>query len=140
MINTGYAQHMILYVLLNNKKVKIIVDSGATENYISREYVLRNKTPIRDKKNPYRLTLADGSPVRKERGQIKTETTPLLLRIEEHYEEIVLDVLGIKYDVILGKAWLSHHNPTINWKTHVLEFQDCDCAETQESVYFIKAV
>ena len=83
--------------------MKITVDLRASGNYISREYILRNKTSIRDKKYVYQLRLADESSIQKRQRQIKTETVLLFLKIEEYHEEIVLNVLNIKYNIILRK-------------------------------------
>ena len=47
-----------------------------------------------------------------------------LIRVGPYQEEVDLDVIEIqKYDVILGRPWLDHLNPEINWKEKTLKFQ-----------------
>jgi hypothetical protein len=47
------------------------------------------------------------------------------LTIGQHEEKISLDIVNIKYDVVLGMAWLQQHNPVIDWKARILKFPAC---------------
>ena len=69
--------------------------------------------------------MADGSPVEHDDGWIRKELQNVTLTIEEHQEIITLDIVNIKYDIILGMAWLQQHNPVIDWKTRILKFPAC---------------
>ena len=46
-------KYIILYLLYNDKKTKVILDFKTNENYISRNYVFRIKILIRNKKYSY---------------------------------------------------------------------------------------
>ena len=107
-------RYIILYLLLNNNKIKTILDLETNENFILRSYIFRTRTSTRDKQYPYQLILADRSSIKKGQNKIRIETEPLSLKIEDHYEEIVLNLMNIKHDIILEKPWLSQYNPIIN--------------------------
>lgn len=59
---------------------------------------------------------------------MERETIPLPLALQQHHEEITLDVTDMaSHDVVLGIPWLRKHNPVINWRRGVLKFTECDC-------------
>ena len=65
--------------------------------------------------------MIDGSTVSS--GAVTEVTGPLLLKIGEHSEWVVLNVIrSPSYSVILGVPWLRRHNPTINWKDKTVKF------------------
>jgi hypothetical protein len=70
----------------------------------------------KEKKDLYLLTIADGTPVNHGTGWIRQELRDVELDIAGHLEKITLDITIIKYDVILGIAWLQKHNLVIDWK------------------------
>ena len=39
---------------------------------------------------------------------------------------ISLDITNLKYNIILGIAWLFTHNPIMDWRTRVLKFPQCN--------------
>jgi len=46
-------------------------------------------------------------------------------------ENINFDVTPLgEYDIVLGIPWLQYHNPTIDWKTGNLQFNQCQCSQT----------
>ena len=90
-----------------------MMNSGAIGNYISPECVKRHQIETCNKSKPYQLALADGSAAG-QTGRIGEETIPTFLEIGKHMETIVLDIVDIKYDIILGIPWLEHHDPMIN--------------------------
>lgn len=102
-----------------------MIDSGANRNYAS---VLLEKTLsslVKVKDEPYQLETADGSPMGNDNGWIRKEMRQVPFTIGQHHETITLDMVSIKYDVVLGMEWLHEHNPTIHWKTRTLEFPNC---------------
>ena len=131
---------MILPARLADKETKIMVDSGAIGNYISSGCVKRHQIETCNKSKPYQLALADGSAAG-QTGRIGEETMPTFLKIGKHMETIVLDIVNIKYDIILGIPWLEHHDPMINWKARTLAFNHCECdRHTNGDVPFTKAI
>ena len=88
-----------------------IIDLGATGNFMSRRFVNENRIATYEKNNGYELIAVDGSRL----PDIDSETIPLLLAIQRHYEEITLDVLNTaSHDIVLGMPWLENHNLVID--------------------------
>jgi hypothetical protein len=51
---------------------------------------------------------------------------PVVLKGSQGWKEAIsLDVSHIGYDVILGKPWLTKHNPDIDWRTNTVRIGDC---------------
>jgi len=104
--------------LINGKSAWILFDSGASRNFINEKFVetghLTTKTTT-----PITVELADG---RKQKAdQIVTMST---LQLDEYKTtDITAQVIPLKrYDVILGKNWLYHANPLIDWRKNRLTF------------------
>ncbi|SLM35926.1 gag-pol polyprotein [Lasallia pustulata] len=76
--------------------------------------------------------MADGSPVEHDNGWIRKEIRDITLKIGDHTEQITLDLVNIRYDVILGMDWLQRHDPVTHWKTRILEFPNCSHGTTKE--------
>jgi len=98
---------------LADKETKIIIDSEAIGNYISSRCVKRHQIETCNKSKLYQLALADDSAAG-QTGRIGKETIPIFLEIGKHMETIVLNIVDIKYDIILSIPWLEHHDLTIN--------------------------
>ena len=74
-------------------------------------------------------------------GRIGEETIPTFLKIGKHMKTIMLDIVDIKYDIILSIPWLEHHDPMINWKARTLAFDHCEYnRHTNRDILFIKAI
>jgi transposase InsO family protein len=59
---------------------------------------------------------------------VTKETVPLQLVTQSHHEDIIFDVVEMaNHHIVLGMPWLRQHNPTIDWKSRVLRFKECDC-------------
>ena len=58
--------------------------------------------------------------------RITHKVRQVTLSIQEHKEKIDLDVFGLAtHDIILGLPWLREHNPRIDWKSKVFQFECC---------------
>ncbi|HEY9845636.1 MAG TPA: retropepsin-like aspartic protease/reverse transcriptase, partial [Candidatus Caenarcaniphilales bacterium] len=108
---------------INGHGVQAIIDSGAAMNAISTKFQKQMRIPCRKKRKPYGLTVVNGSPL-PGTGRVTQETRPLEMTIQQHHEEIILDVLDMaSHDVVIGLPWLKRWNPRINWVTHRIEFE-----------------
>ena len=102
---------------LSGHTCSYFVDSGSTGDFVSTQFVLRNKLGRQCTSLPAPLTvsLADG----------KVYTTSTVLKAARLGGEnpvlqgsLDLAVLSLEgYDVILGMPWLKETNPDINWET-----------------------
>src|ERR1043165_2396783 len=98
---------------------KILLDSGASRNFIDIKFIEQNNVTTTNTK-PIIVELADGR---------KTETKQIVnikkLELGTYYTSgIQAQVITLqRYDAILGKPWLYHANPTIDWRTNTLTFR-----------------
>jgi len=57
----GLYQQLIVNGKINGRKTRIMIDSGATGNFISNTFVTKNHIPYQAKEKPYKLTMTDKS-------------------------------------------------------------------------------
>jgi hypothetical protein len=106
--------------------IRALIDSGATGNFVSREFVYRHDIFLDEILDPIPVTNADGSA---NQGGPITHNVSLWIESPDDppfrlcltFE--VTDV-GTKYDVILGYPWLKLCNPEIDWKTGHVSLSD----------------
>ena len=137
--------HIVLTADVEGKPVRVMVDSGASASYASPRVRQQLKDRVRTKVKPYPLNMADGSPTDYGGGWIREELHGIRLRIGHHEERINLDIVSIKYDILLGMDWLRRHNPVIDWKARTLKFPDCSRENrtgdrSPPTVPFVKAI
>ena len=105
------------------RSVNSLVDSGATGNFIDREYVRSHHLTTRRLSKPVPVFNVDGTP--NEAGSI-TEVVDLVLRYRNHSERTLFAVTGIgKQHLILRHTWLRKHNPEINWASGEVKMSCC---------------
>lgn len=110
--------------------MQALVDSGAQGCYVSAHAVKKAGLSRLRKQEPYPLHVATGELMPKGH-KITHEVKRVTLSIQEHEEKIDLDVFGPAiHDVILGLPWLREHNPRIDWKSKVFEFECCGLGAT----------
>ncbi|KAM4064033.1 reverse transcriptase (RNA-dependent DNA polymerase) [Hirsutella rhossiliensis] len=86
-------------------KTNAMLDSGATgKGFVDESFAHDHKFTLHKLRNRRRLNVVDGRP--SSAGDITH--------------------LG-KYDIILGKPWLTDHNPIINWSTNMVSFNSDHC-------------
>lgn len=105
-----------------------MIDSGASGNFISHAFVIKDGLRFTAKDEPYRLSTVDGSASSYGDGWIRIETEQTKLTIGNHKERIALDVTKTpNHDIILGIPWLRTHEPHIHWRTGKITFPSQDC-------------
>ena len=107
--------------LPSRRRVTILIDSGATDNFISSQFVA-SANYITSKRNTlYQVKLADGT-----HSQSSHEVREAKLTLGTHTESLTLSVLPLAgYDIILGKPWLHKHNPRdIDWTRNIITLKD----------------
>jgi hypothetical protein len=89
-----------------------MIDCGATENFIDREYARQNQIPLLRKAVPRHCLAVDGTEVL---GGPITHEALLDVTINNHEETVRLQCITIgNSSVILGLPWLRKHNPAID--------------------------
>ena len=98
----------------------ILIDSGATGNFISSGYALEHRLPSSSIGPVSLITLADGS-------QHKSNSIVEFaqIRIGSYTDSLSLVAVPLSgYDAILGMSWLYHFNPEIDWREQRVAFED----------------
>lgn len=102
--------------LINNHKARVLLDSGASYDYISADFV-REKKIQTESTSPRNVVIADGTP-HKTDSVIKNAN----LTIGHLHDQVSLHVFPLTTcDVILGKPFLFRHNPFIDWRSNTVE-------------------
>jgi len=103
--------------------VKALLDSGATGNFIDRDFVRTKGINTRSLSHPIPVYNVDGSS--NEAGQI-SKVVDVVLRYKTHSERTLLAVSNLgKQNMILGYTWLNDHNPEVNWQTGEVQMNRC---------------
>jgi len=103
--------------------IKALLDSGATGNFIDKDFVRMKGISTRNISRPIPVFNVDGSP--NEAGQI-SEVVDMVLHYRTHSERMLLTVSNLgKQSMILGYTWLKDHNPEVNWQTGEVQMNRC---------------
>ena len=99
---------------------RILIDGGASGNFISQAFVDAHRLPTKNSSNNPSVVLADGTEHRIDHCIKKTN-----IKIGRYRDKIDVEVipLGATYDLILGMPWLQHFNPRIDFRTLTLAFE-----------------
>ena len=122
---TACSPHFRIKIRVNGWLAKAMINSGVTGNFMSESFARRNKVPVQGKKDPYQLTVVDGTPLSKDKRQVMKETKSLRLSVHGmtiRTEEF--NLVWIPHKVILGLPWLEKQNPRIDWRRRQLVFPD----------------
>jgi len=93
--------------------IKVLLDSGATGNFIDRDFVQTKGINTRSISCPIPVYNVNSSP--NEVGQI-SEVVDMVLRYKTHSERTLLTVSSLKrQNMILGYTWLKDYNLEVNW-------------------------
>ena len=98
--------------------VHYLIDSGASDCFISADFVREHGIKTEKTKEKLTIHLADGS-VRVTNDCVRQ----VCISFQEHTEFLDLQVIKLpKYEVILGKFWLDRWNPHIDWKNNQMQW------------------
>lgn len=104
---------------IDGKSVWIMIDSGATENFISESFVEKHKMNYQIVKN-LPVQLADGHHKTINR-MVKIQKLQLNSCKSNNITAYAMPLQ--RYDLILGAPWLYDTNPMIDWVRHTLTFK-----------------
>jgi len=116
------------YISVNNKKIpaNILIDSGSGRSFLCKDFVTAKKIPITGLSSPINIQLPNSKTM-----SVKQTTKPIKLQLMDHSEvfEFYIGNLQLQgINGILGRDWLSKHNPYINYYTNSIFFIGRYCA------------
>ena len=101
---------------------QVLVDSGATDNFMSNRLLKRLKIGKLQLKNPRTVWNIDGT--HNKSGTIR-ECVNLLVRVGERRHEMRFLITDLGEDeIVLGYPWLAAFQPRINWKNVTLDEEE----------------
>ena len=113
---------MMIDITLNDKRLRVILNSNASKNFVAEKYAHYHDLSVRRKTIVYSLMSVNESIIG---GERITDETTIMLKIDEHREKITLNIVDmINHDVILNILWLRKWNSHIDWKKRKLTFKD----------------
>lgn len=102
---------------INGHPARILVDGGAEGNVISSSFQTKHSIPLHSHQ-PIPIVLPDGT------FSITCHTASIHFARDNYSDDLQPLIYNLrKYDLILGKPWLTQINPLINWRTNDLHFQ-----------------
>ncbi|KAL0200322.1 hypothetical protein M9458_003509, partial [Cirrhinus mrigala] len=107
----------VLMYLNQSFPVKVLVDSGASANFISSLCLSWTKIPCQQNPTSYQISTIQGKPLGK--GLVRHCTPELSLCIGCFHNErlSVLVLEDATVDIVLGCPWLAQHHPDLLWTT-----------------------
>jgi len=111
----------------NNKEIStnILIDSGSARSFLCKNFINANKIPITGLTTSMNIQLPNGKSM-----LIKQTTKPVGLKFLDHSETFEFCVAPLQLqgiNGILGRDWLSIHNPYINYKSNKIYFLEKNC-------------
>ena len=120
---TSFKIPVTLWVYNRKAQTEALVDSGATANFIDRDFAEKKNLTTTRLRNPIEVKNVDGT---LNKTSMITEYVRCYLGIGSHKSTQYLYVTGLgNKDVILGYSYLYEHNPMIDWKKGEWEFTRC---------------
>ena len=101
---------------INGFKARILVDSGATLNHISRSFCVKHEIPISKEQNRVAI-MANNS-----EEPVDSTKNPVTFSIRGYTERMRFVVNAQKYDLILGKKWTSNHHAVLDCRRNKIKF------------------
>ena len=94
------SKHLMIDVQIKEKRLRIMINSSVSENFIVTRYTDYHELFIQRKTVVYSLLTVNGSALN---GRKVTKEMQITLKIDRHEERIKLDVINlISYDIILN--------------------------------------
>ena len=122
---------MKLEACILSQPTKVMIDSGATGNYMNPDFKAHLGLLGIKKAQPEPISGLNGENL----GSHLSEESGLVhMAVLGYQEQINFNVTPLgQYNVVLGIPWLRNHNPDINWKTGQIFFMNCRCPQTTGS-------
>ena len=114
---TAVHQTITILATIGKANARILLDSGATNNYISQRFVDSNQIPTVTTKEWVQVVGINGQILTK---GYKEQTEDTLVKSGKYATTLAFDIVPMSdqyYDAVVGMAWLKEQNPIIDWTT-----------------------
>jgi len=110
------------YLDINGRNIKanLLIDSGSARSFICKNFANSNKLPVLGLNSQINIQLPNGKSM-----NIRQTTKPLKLKFMDHKETFEFCIANLSLqgiNGILGRDWLSVHNPFIDYKNNRIYF------------------
>jgi hypothetical protein len=104
--------------VMNGQKVQVLIDCGATGNFVSEKTASRLKLPLVKKTIQDMVAVASGQQFP------STHVCQQEIRLGSFKDRDAFHLLDLPdFDVILGRPWLARLNPKIDWRTGLMRIR-----------------
>ena len=101
-ISVSYARSLKKYVLMDGRRAFVMIDSEASENFISQQLIDKFETTTRLKKDSYDLMIINESSLSNDDGRIRRKIASVTLMMNNHKEQLFLNIVRmINHDIVL---------------------------------------
>src|SRR5690606_33555030 len=101
---------------------EVMIDSGCSTEYMDLETAKRNGFEIKKKPAPEEIEGFGGA------SSTSEYEARVHMIMDQHAETVVFHFVDLpNLPVLLGKSWLSKHNPDIDWTEHTVLFRSRHC-------------
>jgi predicted aspartyl protease len=116
-------------IKINGKERLTLIDSGASENFISRK--LADEIGVKSKTmKTVEITKFDGST---EKYRIGRNLIKYRVNDKNYQEEFTIIEMGQDCEVILGYPWLKKHNPKIDWQKKTVQIKKVQTSDEKKN-------
>ena len=107
-----------LRALIHRQKFKALIDSGASNNFISQRIIHQLNLQTNPLKHQLTVKSADGTTLS------CNSYTSLKLKLSNLQIRITLRIIDIVPDIVLGLPFLQTYNPIIDWRSRIITIKD----------------
>ena len=101
-ILVSYARSLKKYVLMNDRRAFVMIDSKISKNFISQQLIDEFETTTRFKKNLYDLIIINESLLSSDNKRVQRKIASVTLMMSNHREQLFLNIIRmISHDIIL---------------------------------------
>ena len=101
-VSVSYARSLKKYVLMNDRRAFVMIDSGISENFISQQLIDEFETTTRFKKNSYDLMIINENSLSSDDGQVRRKIASVTLMMSNHKKQLFLNIVRmINHDIVL---------------------------------------
>ena len=101
-ISVSYARSLKKYVLMNDRRAFVMIDSEVSENFISQQLIDKFETTTRLKKDSYDLMIINENSLSSDDKRIQRKTTSVTLMMSNHRKQLFLNIVRmISHDIVL---------------------------------------